>query len=436
MMWHRASLVALLVLSASGCSEENTNLEPEMTSDAELRLGSDLGETTGGSDTGLLEIDASDAERPGADAERPRADAGVVPGDASDAGIVIDQGPITEADMAMVPDAMVVVDAAPVPDDPIEALFAEPTPEELNAIRADWSTWDVSVNDWTVLGEGEVRRIPFAVVSHRVDGNLHYGAVRYPADYQPEGSYPVLVVNHGGGNGVGSNVFGGYSEGCYREFFIVAASYRSEELRTGIDALGNLVSEGTSSVVDRDVSDVMALLSGVLANMPGADPQRVAAHGGSRGAGVTALLVVRDPRIRRAGVYYGATNHIHPDVKAAILRRIETGRPVGNPVNQTASRKVQAFIDGDLTFAEARQALVRGSAVFFAEDLPRPYHHHHGTADRSVPVAQGRALATRMTELGVGPPDFEYTEYEGGEHNPRTMPGSVDAIRELLCGIR
>ena len=54
---------------------------------------------------------------------------------------------------------------------------------------------------------------------------------------------------------------------------------------------------------------------------------------------------------------------------------------------------------------------------------------------RAVPVAQGRALRDRMGALGIVAPDFVYTEYEGGEHNPNSMPGSIDAIRELLCGV-
>ena len=126
---------------------------------------------------------------------------------------------------------------------------------------------------------------------------------------------------------------------------------------------------------------------------------------------------------------------MHPDLEASARRSVESGNNAGNPVHRTVMTNVSALIDGTLTLAEARQALIRSSVVYFAEDLPQPYQHHHGTDDRAVPVEHGRALAAKMAELGVSAPDFEYIEYEGGEHRPNSMPGSVEAIQQLLCGI-
>ena len=355
-------------------------------------------------------------------------------GSASDAGSAVDQLQELTADQGDdLEDRSRPTDAELIPEDPLAALFARPSEEELAGVRETWASWDVSAQDWEVLREGEFRGFQVSVIAHRVEGALHYGALRYPINYNPRENYPLLVLNHGGNNGVSVNIFGAYGGGCYRQAFILAASYRGEELRAGPLGLDPLLSEGVSSVIDRDVNDVIALLNGVLREVRGVDPNRIVAHGGSRGAGVTGLLAVRDPRISRAGVYYGATDHLHPDVRAAVQRALETGRGAGNPVNQTTMRTLQAYLDGQLSFAEARQTLIRSSLVYFADSLPSPYHHHHGTADRSVPIAQGRALAEAMVSIGREAPDFEYYEYEGGEHRPATLPGSQEAINTLLC---
>ena len=423
--------LALILSIGLGCNESAVPGQP-MQADgdlgaADMNTGSDSGvsDLEDGSFGDAAVVPEIDAEvEPEVDAEvEPEVDAEVVP--------ELDAEVEPEVDAAAVPE----IDAEVEPEDPIEALFAPPTAAERAQVRATWADWDVGVYDWAVLGEGELRGFRVAVVSHRVEGLIHYGAVRYPANYQPRNSYPVMILNHGGNNGVSVNTFGSVARDCYSNFFVIAASYRSEPLRAEPLDLGELRSEGTSSVIDRDVTDVIALLNGVLENIPGADEDRIVAQGGSRGAGVTGLLVVRDQRISRAGVLYGATDHMHPDIRSAVERARETGQNAGNPVNRTAMTHVEAYFDGELTLAEARQALIRSSVVYFAEDLPAPYQHHHGTEDRSVPVAQGRALAERMVELGIAPPDFEYTEYEGGEHSPNTMPGSREAIQSVLCGI-
>ena len=90
------------------------------------------------------------------------------------------------------------------------------------------------------------------IVSYRVDGYTQYGYVRYPREYTPEQSYPVLVMNHGGNAGhdliAARSVGQGVTDQCTDQYFVVAANYRGEPLRAMINGtLRTFQSEGPSA---------------------------------------------------------------------------------------------------------------------------------------------------------------------------------------------
>ncbi|MBU0754877.1 MAG: hypothetical protein KJ645_07035, partial [Planctomycetes bacterium] len=197
------------------------------------------------------------------------------------------------------------------------SLFAPPDASELAAVEADWASRNTTVSGWTIEDYGTDSHGFFVqVVSHLVDGYRHYGLIRYPADYYPSGSFPVLLFNHGGLDGASMddlhNFDNSFLPGTVMEdnFFYVLASYRGETLDAGI--FGTYVSEGDQSVMDHDVDDVIALLNGVLANVSDADGSRVVAYGQSRGGCVYLLLGVRDSRIQLLTELYGPTSWMLP----------------------------------------------------------------------------------------------------------------------------
>ena len=318
-------------------------------------------------------------------------------------------------------------------DETLEGLFIEPTAAEIAAVRADWEARDLEVNDWTVLGSGAFAGLDVEVVSHTVDGNTHYGFIRYPEAYDAAGSHPILIMNHGGQGGVGLGILGQASNGCMREFVVVVPAFRGEELRTEVLGLGDLLSEGEKSEFDGDLDDTISLLNGTLEHVSGADPNRIAAYGGSRGGCVTHLLSVRDERIQAGVAFFGATNHMREEIRDSIIEIVEEGDQATNPVVSTAYLSaVVPWLDGELSFAEARLALIRRSALFFAELTPMPFEVHHGTADFVVPVIQSQIFAERMIELGNDELGFVYWEYPGGGHGGN-MDGSVDRMQSFMC---
>jgi pimeloyl-ACP methyl ester carboxylesterase len=319
----------------------------------------------------------------------------------------------------------------------LSELFATPTDKEIQMVLDDWSSRDTASHDWQVEAASQFSGLRFEVVSHRVAGSRHYGVVRYPARYNAQGSYPVLVENHGGNNGVGVNILGRYSglngsATCYQNCFIVVPSYRGEELR-GAPGLGTLLSEGEPDTIDLDVDDVMSLISAVLENIPGADEDRIIASGGSRGGGVTYLLAARDPRVSTAIVLFGASDHLHSTILQDAESIAANGGPARNPVlNTSYVYGVEPYLDRKLTFQEARLALIRRSVVYFLERVA-PLQVHHGERDSAVDVLHGQAVADGLARLGRGSPDYEFYFYAQGTHNPASMSGFQARVDSRLC---
>ena len=312
-------------------------------------------------------------------------------------------------------------------------LHAPPTQAEIDAVKAYWASLDHSAVNWEVLHTGPLNGFTVDIVRHQVDGNWHYGAVRYPENYDPMGSYPVLVSNHGGASGVNVTSLNAYQSTCYRSFFVVLPSFRSEELRTSPVATIDYTSEGAPSEMDGDTDDALALLSGVLA-IPGADATRVGATGGSRGGGVSHLMAAKDDRIKRVCVFYGATDHMAlPGLQQEMENYVDNGGGLNPPEANTYTYGVEPYLNGDLTLAEARLTLLRRSVQYFVDELPLPYQVHHGDVDPVVTVNHSQLLATEFANQGITAPDFEYFEYAGESHNLPPATGAPAEREAFLC---
>lgn len=317
----------------------------------------------------------------------------------------------------------------------LSALHAPPSQAEIDAVIAEWATRDHSAYNWTVLSTGILLEgFVTDIVSHEVNGDVHYAAVRYPENYDPNGSYPVLIVNHGGASGVNVAALNAYRDPCYRSYFIGLPSFRSEELRTGNLAPVDYTSGGVQSEMDGDTDDALSLLTGILA-IPGADPTRIGVHGGSRGGGVSHLMASKDNRISRVCAYYGATDHMtRPGLQAKMENYVDNGGGLTPPEAATYTYGVAPYLDGTLTLAEARLELLRRSAIYFVDRLPLPYQIHHGDADFVVTVNNSQLIAAEFANLGITTPNFEYFEYPGAGHS---LNGTdADSLRHLFfCGL-
>lgn len=314
-------------------------------------------------------------------------------------------------------------------------LFAPPTAQEIQAVRSEWAARRPEAREVTVAF---ARAFPIGqtpgtlrVLSHRVDGHLHFGAVIAP---DVDGPLPVLVLLHGGDDGVAVSglevqalilALGDLAG----DFVYAVPAFRSEPLR--VDGQ-TFLSGGEPSPWDRDVDDALALLDAALLTTPAADPGAVGVVGFSRGGLVGLLMAVRDPRIERVIEFFGPTDFFDDYVREIVvdaLRGIPRDLPGFAVLDE---RFIQRMKRGELTEAAVRPELVRRSAVLFAEVLP-PLQLHHGTADEVVDVSQARSLIRALERLGRAPPDFEGHIYEGGRHDPLTLPGAIQRARGFIA---
>ncbi len=314
-------------------------------------------------------------------------------------------------------------------------LFAEPSAAEVNAMLAEWASRDVSARFVEVVTTSTetvgTTQATLRILSHEVDGALHYGAVLVPENAQP-GSLPVLVYAHGGDGGVDIDDLLGLLPFVLGDdvgrFVFVAPSFRSEPLV--FDGI-TYRSGGAPSPWDRDVDDALALIDAVLSETLQADPTRIGILGFSRGACVGLLMAIRDPRVDVVVEFFGPTDFFGPfvqDVTEEALR----GSPRDLPgLAHLDSTFIQPLRRGEFTIADMRPELLRRSPVYFADRLPQ-LQVHHGTADDIVPVGEAERLISVMQGLGRVAPEFEHYLYEGAGHNPLSMLESIPRTRGFL----
>ncbi|NIR46154.1 MAG: peptidase [Gemmatimonadetes bacterium] len=314
-------------------------------------------------------------------------------------------------------------------------LFAPPSAAEINAILAEWSTRDVSAQNVQVIVDAPLTLntvdTRLRVVTHDVGDVTHYGAVLVPDGAQP-GSLPVLMYLHGGDHGENLDVLLPLLPVVLGDdlanFIFVAPSFRSERLvYDGI----RYDSDGPPSPWDRDVDDALALLNVTLDIAPEADADRIALLGFSRGAGVALLMAERDPRIDIVVEFFGPTDLFDPFIQG-IVEEALLGELRDLPgLTHLDSVYIEPLQRGELTIADVRPELVRRSSVLFAERLPQ-LQIHHGIDDMTVEVSQAESLIETMQELGRGEPGFEFYLYDGGVHDPLTLPESIERTRDFL----
>jgi len=314
-------------------------------------------------------------------------------------------------------------------------VFAEPTDGEIQAVLGEWASRLAAATNVSVVKTEAIslngKAATVRIVSHDVGGVTHYGAV-VSADNLSPGSTPVLVYSHGGDSGVSvdneflllTSLFADISD----RFVYVIPSFRDETLDfQGIE----WQSDGPASPWDWDVDDALSLIEVAKEVEPGADGERIAVLGFSRGAGVGMLMSARDARIDGVLDFFGPTDFFGPFVQDVTVEILEGNPRILPGLDFLSEEFVLPYRDGLISLERIRGELVRRSAVIFADRIAR-LQIHHGLEDSVVPVSQAERMIVAMQQAGRVSPSFDSFLYEGGEHNPFTLEGSFPRAKQFL----
>ncbi len=214
-------------------------------------------------------------------------------------------------------------------------------------------------------------------VSYRSDGLRVQGQVCRPPSIGP---HPVLVFNHGGFDGLGTEWNGGFCRDYARlGNVVVESSYRGED-----------GSDGAVEVCLGEVNDVLRMLEIALAQ-PYADRRRVVMAGGSHGGCITARAFQRGAPVQAAIDIFGFS-----DLAAsyAFWTAEIAARSPFTSVYQELRDRVSRALGGPPDRVPAAYA-ARSPAAFSADLAlrPEPFLYVHGVEDLLVPASESCRLA-------------------------------------------
>jgi dipeptidyl aminopeptidase/acylaminoacyl peptidase len=316
-------------------------------------------------------------------------------------------------------------DPSLAPSDPralLDALLKAPTSGETAAALTELRSrsYDPAPGDPRVLDTRSTASAELSLVAYRSGGLRVYGVISRP---RASGNHPLILYNHGGDGGLSASEL---DMPVALGFIVAASSFRSEAVHWfGVDYR----SDGPPSPWDRDVDDALVLFE-CASRLPGADPARAIVLGGSRGGGVSLLAAARRPdRFRCVIDIYGPTDFFDPTFRptANLLASGGTDRRPGMAFLKESL--LLPYLAGSIPQSEARAALIRRSALYFADRLP-PVQIHHGVSDEVVPISQSDRLADQLNRLGR---PCEYYRYPGFGHD---WPLSPDALSRILSFVR
>lgn len=295
----------------------------------------------------------------------------------------------------------------PDPTAMLDALMVQPTEGEIALVKSEFAqeTFVREGDGFEIVETREGQYANFSLVAYYSDGLRIYGIVTRP---KITGKYSVMLYNHGGESGLTTSEL---DHPLAFAFVQVATSYRSEPV---IWFGQTFTSEGDASTWDGDVKDALVMLS-YAETLAEADMSRVVTFGGSRGGAVSLLAAVRMPgRFDRLVDLFGPTDFFDSIYRADLQVWLEGAVDTRPGVDLLVREVIEPYLDGALSLESARLALLRRSAVYFADLLPA-VQIHHGTADDIVPISQSDRLAAQLESLNM---PSEYYQYPGKGHDP------------------
>jgi dipeptidyl aminopeptidase/acylaminoacyl peptidase len=292
---------------------------------------------------------------------------------------------------------------APTRQDLVDRLFSPPRASEVASALEMFAGRRIqsAPDGLTIVDTRSESFADLSLVSYRsTDGLRIYGVIAAPKE---PGSYPILLYNHGGDNGLSPAEL---NHPLAAGFVQVASSFRSEPVRWyGTEYR----SDGPASPWDRDVDDALILFANARDWLEG-DPDRAMVLGASRGGGVALLAAARRPDWFRGAIdIFGPTDLFDPVWRPMADSLAAGGSDTRPGMDFFRDDIVLPYLDGSLSLVDARLGLIRRSSLYFADRLP-PVQIHHGEEDNVVPPSQSARLAEKLESLGSFHEYFTYPD--------------------------
>lgn len=305
-------------------------------------------------------------------------------------------------------------------------LFATPSQEELDEVKLEWQSRDLSPNGYAVeqLVEVTPSGIILKIISFNIDATRRYAALLVPPS---DLTLPVrMFINGFDINNTTNAIKLEVDDSFFDEPFIFAIpALRGESLQITLngDEYSSPRSEGDHcDAFDGAADDVIAMLNIIELTEKVADVNRVSVRGGSRGGTVALLVGERDKRIKMAIDVAGPTNLLE------LAQRNQNDRTY-------QCQFLEALVQGGVTLQEVRRKMIASSPLFFPQDLPLT-QLHVGQNDWIAPPSQGLELEKRMADLSKSQ-NFKLFIYEGRGHanivlNNSELEGRIEALLSEL----
>ena len=247
---------------------------------------------------------------------------------------------------------------------------------------------DPGVDQWRDVAFGEVTywKAPLP------DGEELDGRIYWPADHDPQKTYPVIVYYYGGTSPVDVSFGGRYPKNVWAgQDYIVYVPQPSGATGYGQEFAARHVNDWGK----RTAWEVIEATKAFLAAHPSADPEHVGCIGASYGGFLTMYLTTQ------TDMFAAAISHAGISSISSYWGEGLWGYAYG------ARALAGAFPWQD------RDLYVEQSALFHADRIHTPLLLLHGDADTNVPVGESDQLFTALKLLGR---DVEYVQVQGQDH--------------------
>jgi dipeptidyl aminopeptidase/acylaminoacyl peptidase len=305
----------------------------------------------------------------------------------------------------------------------ISKILIDPSPEEIKEVlddlrKQDLSPREVVFHDSISLSNSN----KLYVLSHKVEGLIHYGAVIIPPNNNDR-KLPVIVFATGGDgihkefdisqdfNHTAVQFPGFLGDKLDNKFIVVIPCFRGQEL---IVSDKKYQSDGdVRDAFGGAATDALALLNVTLKTFKQSNDGRISIYGGSRGGTVALLASARDKRIQRTIVVAAPTDmkalyQLYPDQFKLLF--------------------FNDLLAGKISEHEARKKFISISPIHFVDELPMVQLHHDNN-DPFVPADFARRLTDSMAAHGKR---IESHYYDEGIHGFWTDPDFWNRVQEFI----